>query len=195
MKNSHGSPALVNETRQTVFASAAPPAVKQSNVQPEELSAPSLPTPDQIPAQASSLETQSPSLDTPHESLFDRLRRKWGKIAAASKYSCDSEQLYEAYQREKIAAGLPDTRPGDAGPNPAPATANQPPDIGNPQPETPNPAPEPPKSWEPLNPLTHPKEYNYAVTHGHRIEDRPKYIPDRHWEEDFGNPRKIKGSY
>jgi hypothetical protein len=33
------------------------------------------------------------------------------------------------------------------------------------------------------------------VTHGYWPNNPPKHIPDRHWEEDFGNPRKIKGGY
>ena len=65
--------------------------------------------------------------------------------------------------------------------------------FANTQPETPQ--PETPKTWEPLNPITHPKEYFFAIEHGYRIENTPKHIPDRRWEEDFGNPRKFKGTY
>ncbi len=138
------------------------------------------------------LETPNSELETPpHESLFDRLRRKWAKIAHPSNYSCDSEKLYEEYLKEKNAACVHLAQPS----NPDPAPANQPLENGNPQPETPNSEPEAPKPWEPLNPFTHPKEYYFALEHGYRLENRPKNIPDRRWEEDFGNPRKIKGCY
>ena len=65
--------------------------------------------------------------------------------------------------------------------------------FANTQPETPQ--SESPKTREPLNPITHPKEYFFALEHGYCIEDTPKYIPDRRWKEDFGNPRKFKGTY
>ena len=142
---------------------------------------------------------------TEHESLFDRLRRKWATTAPASRYPCDSEKFYAEYLKEKEAAGVPDTLPPDSCPDPTPATANQPPETENPQLETRNseletppsetPQPETPKTWEPINPITHPKEYFFALEHGYRIENAPKYIPDRRWEEDFGNPRKFKGTY
>ena len=129
-----------------------------------------------------------------HESLFDRLRRKWATTPNASQYSCDSEKFYEEYLKEKEAAGLPDTPP----PDPEPETAPPPLGTRNSELETPQPGPpqpEPPKPREPLNPVTHPKEYLFAIEHGYRIEDTPKHIPDRRWEEDFGNPRRFKGSY
>jgi hypothetical protein len=134
--------------------------------------------------------TQNSELETPHhESLFDRLRRKWATTPNASNYSCDSEKFYEEYLKEKEAAGLPDTPPAD----PEPETATPPLETRNSELETPQPGP--PKTREPLNPVTHPKEYFFAIEHGYRIEDTPKHIPDRRWEEDFGNPRRFKGSY
>jgi hypothetical protein len=33
------------------------------------------------------------------------------------------------------------------------------------------------------------------VTHGYWPDEAPKEIPDRRWEEDFGNPRRFKGAY
>ena len=137
---------------------------------------------------------------TEHESLFDRLRRKWAQTAPASKYSCDSEKLYEEYLKEKDAAGVPDTLPED----PARTRPRQL-QPSHRKPKTPNsnselrtqnllklPSPRLPKTWEPLNPFTHPKEYFFALEHGYRIENTPKHIPDRRWEEDFGNPQKIQ---
>ncbi len=135
------------------------------------------------------------------ESLFQKLHRKRKKTGKAPKYSCNSDEINEQYLKdiepEKIADGTATGAPGLSSLFPPPfsqasapalATENQPSD-------TPTPAPETPKAREPLDPFLNQKEYNYAVTHGHRLEDRPKYIPDRRWEEDFGNPRKIRGCY
>ena len=55
----------------------------------------------------------------------------------------------------------------------------------------PRPDPNPPDPDKPLNPLTHPADYLFALTHGYRRDNPPKHIPDRRWEEDFGNPRRI----
>jgi hypothetical protein len=55
--------------------------------------------------------------------------------------------------------------------------------------------PNPPDPDKPLNPLTHPADYLFALTHGYRRDNPPKHIPDRRWEEDFGNPRKFQGTY
>ena len=76
--------------------------------------------------------------------------------------------------------------------------ATPPLETQNSEPATPpseTPPAETPKTWEPIDPITHPKEYFFALEHGYRIENAPKYKPDRRWEEDFGNPRKFKGSY
>jgi hypothetical protein len=100
-----------------------------------------------------------------------------------SQFSRASELSYEDYLQEKEAALAQST------PTPPPAAANQPPEICAATPEPPKPR----KQF--LHPIEDAEEYNYALIHGHRREDRPKYIPDRHWEEDFGNPRKIKGCY
>ena len=59
----------------------------------------------------------------------------------------------------------------------------------------PRPDPNPPDPDKPLNPFTHPADYLFALTHGYRRDNPPKHIPDRRWEEDFGNPRKFKGAY
>ena len=155
------------------------------------------------PAANQPLETQNSELETPHhESLFDRLRRKWANTPNASKYSCDSEKLYEEYLKKKSPPASRTPCPRSPARTRPRQLANQPPETENPQLKTQNsrtlhetPQPETPKDWEPLNPLTHPKEYYFALEHGYRIENTPKHIPDRRWEEDFGNPRKFKGTY
>jgi hypothetical protein len=118
-------------------------------------------------------ETQNPELETPrHESLFDRLRRKWAESDPPPKYSCHSDEMYEEYLRENLAADISSPEPltGESGPGLDPASASPL--------ETQKPEPDTPPEKVTLNPFDHPFEYNYAVTHGHRIEDRPKYIPD-----------------
>jgi hypothetical protein len=59
----------------------------------------------------------------------------------------------------------------------------------------PRPDPNPPDPDKPLNPLTHPADYLFALTHGYRRDNPPEHIPDRRWEEDFGNPRRFQGAY
>ncbi len=167
---------------------------------PEEISTtPDRDTPDPSPAQNSTLETRNSEPGT----LFQRLRRKWAKTGKAPQYSCNYDEIYAEYLRDtepdKIAGGTASGDPGlsspipppfsqASAPDPALATQNQPPDI-------PNSAPETPKAREPLDPFTHPKEYYFALEHGYRIEDTPQHKPDRRRQEDFGNPRKIKGCY
>ncbi len=65
------------------------------------------------------------------------------------------------------------------------------PDPGNQPLETQNPQPEPPKALEPLCPKKNLGDYLFALAHGYRRDNPPKHIPDRRWEEDFGNPRKF----
>jgi hypothetical protein len=192
----------------------------------------------------SELGTQNSELETPpHESLFDRLRRKWAQTAPASGYSCDSEKFYEEYLQAKEAAGLPDPPALPEDPQSAPHSvlnpcaappavltssasdaisahrSASPSELGTqdselsfPDPSChpdstmtmtkedydrfcPRPDPNPPDPDKPLNPLTHPADYLFALTHGYRRDNPPKHIPDRRWEEDFGNPRKFQGTY
>ena len=53
------------------------------------------------------------------------------------------------------------------------------------------PQPEPPKTLEPLCPKKNLGDYLFALAHGYRRDNPPKHIPDRRWEEDFGNPRNF----
>ena len=59
-------------------------------------------------APASSLETQNSELETPHESLFTRLRRKWAKPkpGPAPDPTRDSEDLYQQHLQDLTAAGV-----------------------------------------------------------------------------------------
>jgi hypothetical protein len=184
------SPVGRESTRRAAYAQA-PPAVQPSCSPPANFN-------QELPPETGNQKPET--VLTEHESLFDRMRRKWATTPNASKYSCDSEEFYEEYLEEKIAAGLPDTPPAD----PEPQSATPPPATENPQLRTQKselrtchetPPPQTPKTWEPLDPITHPKEYFFAIEHGYRIENAPKYKPDRRWEEDFGSPRRFKGSY
>jgi hypothetical protein len=104
-----------------------------------------------------------------------------------------ADKDYEVYLREKAAAEN-QLRTQNAADNQSLETQNSKletslPEVEPPIPETPKPR----KQF--LHPIEDAEEYNYAVAHGHRREDRPAYIPDRRWEEDFGNPRRFKGAY
>ena len=126
-------------TRRAAYAQA-PPAVKPSCSPPVNFNS-------ELPPETGNQKPET--VLTEHESLFDRLRRKWATTAPASKYPCDSENFYAEYLKEKEAAGVPDTPPPDSCPDPPPATANQPPETENPQPETQNVEPETPQSETP----------------------------------------------
>ncbi len=54
-----------------------------------------------------------------------------------------------------------------------------------------NPAPDTPKPLEPLCPKKNLGDWLFALAHGYRRDNPPKHIPDRRWEEDFGNPRNF----
>ena len=141
-KNTRKNPCVGRE-------SDAPPAVKPSC---------SLSVDSHPPASRNRKpETDCSELETSrHESLFDRLRRKWAKIAPASKYSCDSEKFYEEYLKEKAAAGVPDTPPADQ----EPESAAPPPETANPQLELELeklPSPRLPRPGNPLTPLRTPR--------------------------------------
>ncbi len=51
--------------------------------------------------------------------------------------------------------------------------------------------PDTPKPLEPLCPKKNLGDYLFALAHGYRRDNPPKHIPDRRWEEDFGNPRNF----
>ncbi len=168
--------------------------------------------------------SKRPELETsPHESLFDRLRRKWAKTKPSQSLqgSCDSEALYQQHLQDMAAVGTgcngdresesPPAKPVESAAPPAdPGNVGResgaqlaislenaaPPPIPDPRPLDPDPYtpdPGPPDPHKPLNPFTHPGDYLFALTHGYRRDNPPKHIPDRRWEEDFGNPRKFKG--
>ena len=91
-----------------------------------------------------------------------------------------------------LAPGLPSPVPGPSSDPPSPAA----PYVYTPEEEAilfPKLDPNPPDPDKPLNPFTHPGDYWFAVAHGYRRDNPPKHIPDRRWEEDFGNPRRFKG--
>jgi hypothetical protein len=159
---------------------------------------------------ASSLATRNSARETPeqHESLFDRLRRQWAKTKpasvgreseapAASKTETSAPEASPAVS-ESSGTGVSPVQPppaNQANVSSSTDAGNQPPETENPAPETPNPEletvdPGPPDPNKPLNPFTHPGDYLFALTHGYRRDNPPKHIPDRRWEEDFGNPRR-----
>ena len=85
-------------------------------------------------------------------------------------------------------SGLPSPVPGPIPPSPAA------PYVYTPEEEAilfPKLDPTPPDPNKPLNPFTHPGDYWFAVAHGYRRDNPPKHIPYRHWEDDYGNPRRF----
>jgi hypothetical protein len=140
-----------------------------------------------LPFAPNTLENQS---DSKSEKTLAK-NRQVGRESAAppavrQPAAFDADKDYQEYLQEKAAAEN-QLRIQTAADNQALETQNS--ELETPIPE----APKPRKQF--LHPIEDAEEYNYAITHGHRREDRPAYIPDRRWEEDFGNPRKIKGCY
>jgi hypothetical protein len=165
-----------------------------------------------------------PATDTlEHESLFDRLRRKWSHPTDVTPFAGAPAPFSEDHLQENLdttvqvsgdavrpASAAPPADPGNGEPEtaappadachltaqdstPSPATSNEKPETS---PVDPEPLPDPNAPVETVwKPGVYPEGYLFAVTHGYWPDNPPKKIPDRRWEEDFGNPRHIKGTY
>lgn len=45
-----------------------------------------------------------------------------------------------------------------------------------------------PKPLEPFDPIANPGDYCFALAYSYSRDNPPQHIPDRCWQEDYGNP-------